>query len=111
MNPSKITKMDEEVQKWSRKDPMAIRKAMVFPENLEALERGEMKHGSLNDSDGEQDEDDAEEIDSEQENELEDSMLNSITVPDIDSCDDDEAHSQTEYDVDVSRFSQKFVYK
>lgn len=43
MNPSKISKMDEEVQKWSKKDPGAIRKAMVFPETLEALERGEMK--------------------------------------------------------------------
>ncbi|KAK9892867.1 hypothetical protein WA026_022548 [Henosepilachna vigintioctopunctata] len=43
MNPAKISKMDEEVQKWSRKDPSAIKKAMVHPENLEALERGEMK--------------------------------------------------------------------
>ncbi|XP_038105768.1 uncharacterized protein LOC6032691 isoform X2 [Culex quinquefasciatus] len=51
MNPSKITKMDDEVQKWSRKDPMAIRKAMVHPEHLDALERGEMKHGSSGDSD------------------------------------------------------------
>lgn len=31
MNPEKINKMDEEVQKWSRKDPSAIRKAMVNP--------------------------------------------------------------------------------
>lgn len=31
MNPAKISKMDEEVQKWSRKDPTAIRKAMVNP--------------------------------------------------------------------------------
>ncbi|KAF9414197.1 hypothetical protein HW555_007810, partial [Spodoptera exigua] len=44
MNPSKVGKMDEEVQKWSRKDPQAIKKAMVYPENLEALERGEMKY-------------------------------------------------------------------
>ncbi|KAL3268288.1 hypothetical protein HHI36_007409 [Cryptolaemus montrouzieri] len=43
MNPAKISKMDEEVQKWSRKDPSAIKKAMVNPEHLEALERGEMK--------------------------------------------------------------------
>ncbi|CAG9862195.1 unnamed protein product [Phyllotreta striolata] len=43
MNPAKISKMDEEVQKWSRKDPQAIKKAMVYPEHLEALERGEMK--------------------------------------------------------------------
>lgn len=31
MNPAKISKMDEEVQKWSRKDPSAIKKAMVNP--------------------------------------------------------------------------------
>lgn len=43
MNPAKIAKMDEEVQKWSKKDPVAIRKAMICPENLEMLERGEMK--------------------------------------------------------------------
>lgn len=96
MNPSKIAKMDEEVQKWSRKDPMAIRKAMVIPENLPALERGEMKHGSLNDSDVEPD-DNSE--DSEPENEMDDSIVNSI-VPDVDSCDDE--NSQAEYDVDVS---------
>lgn len=44
MNPTKVGKMDEEVQKWSRKDPQAIRKAMVYPDSLEALERGEMKY-------------------------------------------------------------------
>lgn len=44
INPAKITKMDEEVQKWSRKDPLAIKKAMVYPDNLELLERGEMKY-------------------------------------------------------------------
>ncbi|KAJ8931797.1 hypothetical protein NQ314_015253 [Rhamnusium bicolor] len=43
MNPAKISKMDEEVQKWSRKDPHAIKRAMVNPEHLESLERGEMK--------------------------------------------------------------------
>ncbi|XP_071445444.1 uncharacterized protein jumu, partial [Hetaerina americana] len=43
MNPAKIPKMDEEVQKWSRKDPNAIRKAMICPDNLELLERGDMK--------------------------------------------------------------------
>lgn len=31
MNPAKISKMDEEVQKWSRKDPHAIKRAMVNP--------------------------------------------------------------------------------
>jgi hypothetical protein len=42
MNPEKVAKMDEEVRKWSRKDPMAIKKAMYYPNTLEALERGEM---------------------------------------------------------------------
>ena len=31
MNQEKIQKMDEEVKKWSRKDPQAIKKAMVYP--------------------------------------------------------------------------------
>lgn len=31
MNPAKINKMNEEIQKWSRKDPMAIKKGMVLP--------------------------------------------------------------------------------
>lgn len=97
MNPSKIAKMDEEVQKWSRKDPMAIRKAMVIPENLPALERGEMKHGSLNDSDVEPDDTE----DSEPENELDDSIIHTTIVPEVDSC-DEEDNSQAEYDVDVS---------
>uniref|UniRef100_A0A182XXL6 Uncharacterized protein n=2 Tax=Anopheles stephensi TaxID=30069 RepID=A0A182XXL6_ANOST len=75
MNPAKILKMDEEVQKWSRKDPLAIRRAMVHPEHLEALERGEMKHGSTGEDDVDVEEDlesdggpsdvDAEEVDEE----------------------------------------------
>ena len=31
MNPNKIQKMNEEVQKWSRKDPQAIKKGMAIP--------------------------------------------------------------------------------
>ncbi len=31
LNPQKIHKMDEEVQKWSRKDPLSIRRAMSDP--------------------------------------------------------------------------------
>jgi hypothetical protein len=31
MNPAKITKMDEEVAKWSRKDPQGIKKGMLMP--------------------------------------------------------------------------------
>lgn len=105
MNPSKIAKMDEEVQKWSRKDPMAIRKAMVIPENLPALERGEMKHGSLNDSDVEPDDTE----DSEPENELEDSIVNGI-VPDVDSCDEENSQIENEYDLDVSKAADTFIW-
>ncbi|KAF9814957.1 hypothetical protein SFRURICE_008768, partial [Spodoptera frugiperda] len=66
MNPSKVGKMDEEVQKWSRKDPQAIKKAMVYPENLEALERGEMKYSGVsadNDADDDADVDPDTELD------------------------------------------------
>ncbi|RXG71717.1 hypothetical protein Avbf_02551 [Armadillidium vulgare] len=35
--------MDEEVQKWSKKDLQGIRDAMTCPEVLESLEKGEMK--------------------------------------------------------------------
>ncbi|KAK6634787.1 hypothetical protein RUM44_000034 [Polyplax serrata] len=42
MNPKKIGKMDEEVQKWSKKDKLAIKKSMIYPESLDALERGEL---------------------------------------------------------------------
>ncbi len=31
MSPAKATKMDEEVLKWSRKDPSAIKRAMAYP--------------------------------------------------------------------------------
>jgi len=44
IHPSKIAKMDEEVRKWSRKDPVAIKQAMVHPDHLELLERGDMKY-------------------------------------------------------------------
>lgn len=64
MNPAKVEKMDEEVQKWSRKDPQAIKKAMVYPENLEALERGEMKYNGLG---GDADADDDADVDADAE--------------------------------------------
>lgn len=31
MNPCKVEKMDEEVLKWNRKDPLAIRQSMAKP--------------------------------------------------------------------------------
>ncbi|KAK4305062.1 hypothetical protein Pmani_023027 [Petrolisthes manimaculis] len=46
LNPAKAHKMDEEVQKWSKKDLQGIKDAMTYPEVLEALERGEMKFES-----------------------------------------------------------------
>ena len=41
MNPLKISKVDEEVTKSLQRDPMGVRKGMLMPEVLEALERGE----------------------------------------------------------------------
>ena len=39
LNPAKISKMEEEVQKWKRKDPDAIRRSMSNPGDLKALTR------------------------------------------------------------------------
>lgn len=50
MNPAKIAKMDDEVAKWSKKDPAAIRRSMKYPEELEKLERGDLKIGLRRDS-------------------------------------------------------------
>lgn len=61
MNPNKIQKMNEEVSKWSRKDPQAIKKGMAMPDCLPALERGEMKKdynaNNTNGADSEDEED------------------------------------------------------
>ncbi|XP_042864931.1 forkhead box protein P1-like [Penaeus japonicus] len=64
LNPAKAHKMDEEVQKWSKKDLQGIKDAMAHPEVLEALECGEMKfesNGSI--SSCSEDEDEDEEVD------------------------------------------------
>uniref|UniRef100_A0A8D2IN20 Forkhead box N1 n=1 Tax=Varanus komodoensis TaxID=61221 RepID=A0A8D2IN20_VARKO len=37
LNPAKIDKMQEELQKWKRKDPIAVRKSMAKPEELDTL--------------------------------------------------------------------------
>ncbi|KAG8122534.1 hypothetical protein E2320_018023, partial [Naja naja] len=37
LNPAKVDKMQEELQKWKRKDPVAVRKSMAKPEELEIL--------------------------------------------------------------------------
>lgn len=99
MNPTKIAKMDDEVQKWSRKDPMAIKKAMVHPEHLESLERGEMKHGSTGESDGENEDNEEEEVedvvsDGEIDNEVDETFIN--TPPE--SCEDE---PDVDFDVEV----------
>jgi len=60
LNPAKIHKMDEEVQKWSRKDPLSIRRAMSDPENMELIERGELKRDYS--GTGNSDEDDEEDF-------------------------------------------------
>ncbi|XP_022210786.2 uncharacterized protein LOC111066455 isoform X2 [Drosophila obscura] len=91
MNPERITKMDEEVQKWSRKDPAAIRGAMIYPEHLESLERGEMKHGSA-DSDVELDStSEIEESSDLEEHDFDDTLVDAMLVEeDEDVVDDDE---------------------
>ncbi|XP_067866001.1 forkhead box protein N1-like [Heterodontus francisci] len=37
LNPTKIQKMQEELQKWRRKDPAAVRKSMAKPDELDRL--------------------------------------------------------------------------
>ncbi|KAI5711449.1 meiosis-specific transcription factor mei4 isoform X5 [Diaphorina citri] len=107
MNPDKISKMDEEVQKWSRKDPMGIKKAMVHPESLESLERGEMKIGSLS-YDGNVEEDETEE---EEEAEVEerirdttesedDDEENELVLPYIPG--DSESEGETSLDIETN---------
>lgn len=103
MNPAKISKMDEEVLKWSRKDPMAIKKAMVHPEHLEALERGEMKHGhsGMSDDEDENDMGSSEENDDIQsEGEQDESFLDTPeSLNDAQGSEDDEP--DVDFDVEV----------
>ncbi|KAF6017257.1 hypothetical protein EB796_024418 [Bugula neritina] len=44
LNPTKMKKMDEEVNKWNKKDPVAIKRAMNYPEMLDALSNGQELH-------------------------------------------------------------------
>ncbi|EDV41530.1 uncharacterized protein Dana_GF17528 [Drosophila ananassae] len=101
MNPERISKMDEEVQKWSRKDPAAIRVAMVYPQHLESLERGEMKHGSA-DSDVEMDsQSEIEESSDLEEHEFEDTLVDAMLVEEdeeeVEEEDDDEEQMLNEF--------------
>ncbi|XP_060647478.1 uncharacterized protein LOC132785404 isoform X2 [Drosophila nasuta] len=96
MNPERICKMDEEVQKWSRKDPAAIRGAMVYPEHLDALERGEMKHGSA-DSDVELDsQSEIEESSDLEEHDFDDTLIDAMLVEEEENDDVDWANSEEE---------------
>ncbi|NWX91931.1 FOXN1 protein, partial [Nothoprocta pentlandii] len=49
LNPAKIDKMQEELQKWKRKDPVAVRKSMAKPEELDTLigEKSEKLRSSI----------------------------------------------------------------
>ncbi|XP_030371062.1 uncharacterized protein LOC115621536 [Scaptodrosophila lebanonensis] len=94
MNPERITKMDEEVHKWSLKDPAAIRDAMVYPEHLEALERGEMKHGSA-DSDVELDsQSEIEETSDLEEADFDETLVDAMLVEEDDDLEEDEEEEE-----------------
>lgn len=41
LNPAKVSKMEDEISKWGKKDPAGLLNSMAYPENLEAIERGE----------------------------------------------------------------------
>ncbi|XP_065212659.1 uncharacterized protein LOC135840191 [Planococcus citri] len=60
LNPNKAAKLEDEVQKWTKKDSAAIKRAMEYPEHLELLERGELKSLYDNDQNVEDYEDDIE---------------------------------------------------
>uniref|UniRef100_A0A8D8RKV9 Forkhead box protein N1 n=1 Tax=Cacopsylla melanoneura TaxID=428564 RepID=A0A8D8RKV9_9HEMI len=107
MNPEKISKMDEEVQKWSKKDPQGIKKAMVYPETLESLERGEMKIGSLS-YDGSVEEDETEE---EEDGEVEERIMSTTESEDDDEENelvlpyipgDSESEGETSLDIETT---------
>ncbi|GAB1608487.1 forkhead box protein N4-like [Argonauta hians] len=40
LNPAKISKMEEEIAKWEKKDPQGIRNSMANPERLELIIQG-----------------------------------------------------------------------
>nr|KAG5692340.1 hypothetical protein BaRGS_033205 [Batillaria attramentaria] len=41
LNPAKKKKMEEEISKWGKKDPVTLLNSMAYPENLEAIEKGQ----------------------------------------------------------------------
>jgi hypothetical protein len=42
VNPAMKTKFDDEIRKWSQRNPAKVKKALLHPENLEKMERGEL---------------------------------------------------------------------
>uniref|UniRef100_A0A1B6LDR3 Fork-head domain-containing protein n=1 Tax=Graphocephala atropunctata TaxID=36148 RepID=A0A1B6LDR3_9HEMI len=105
MNPAKIMKMDEEVAKWSRKDPSAIKKAMVCPDNLELLERGEMKDFTAFEE--EEVEEDAEEA-KEEEEDVEDFGAD-VEDERISPIDDDSEDEMSRVPPSLQPFEPKFA--
>ncbi|XP_073976774.1 uncharacterized protein isoform X3 [Rhodnius prolixus] len=113
MNPDKISKMDDEVAKWSKKDPNAIRRAMKYPEDLEKLERGDMKIGfsrTITIEDECEDEDERSEVEDEsgresceeEEEEEEDEEDEDENDRQIESCGGEELDSEDEGEVPPS---------
>ncbi|GFR73422.1 forkhead box protein N4-like [Elysia marginata] len=41
LNPDKVAKMEDEISKWGKKDPAGLLSSMAYPENLEAIEKGQ----------------------------------------------------------------------
>ncbi|BFZ16251.1 hypothetical protein BsWGS_19290 [Bradybaena similaris] len=41
LNPAKVSKMEDEITKWGKKDPAGLLSSMAYPENLEAIEKGQ----------------------------------------------------------------------
>lgn len=50
IKPSKVADIDEKLRMQSHRNPALVESAMARPENLPALYRGEMKHGSSKES-------------------------------------------------------------
>ena len=109
MNPLKIGKMDEEVQKWSRKDPSAIRKAMTNPENLEALERGDLKFNcSFDEIDNFGDSCGSAESGEESENEVENVLNAESEFVEIHNVKNEQDDVGEEFDVEVNILRERF---
>nr|CAD7454624.1 unnamed protein product [Timema tahoe] len=108
MNPSKIAKMDEEVQKWSKKDPVAIKKAMVYPENLSLLERGAIKRDKsfkLEPASSPSAEEDDTDSDDQVGNETSHFKTTRPEFVDINHLDDFDESSLTDFEIQVSMLS------